>query len=110
MLVIFLSSSTTGTTINETPLNTESRHIVGHLVAFSLLTISFYKATKSLLKSILLSVVYAFLDEYHQKFTLGRSPSLFDIKVDIIGALVAGLFIWKLQAFLPKKLKNWLNS
>jgi len=110
MLVIFISSSTTGTTINETPLNTESRHIIGHLTAFLLLTVTFYKATKNPFKSVFLSAAYALLDEYHQKFTMGRSPSIFDIKVDIIGATIAGIFLWKLQAVLPKKLKNWLSS
>ena len=110
MTVIFLSSSTKGTTINETAFNTETYHIIGHLVLFFFLCISFYKATKNVIYSILLSVFYALFDEFHQKYTLGRSPSFFDIKVDIIGAVMAGAFLWKLQHLLPKKLKNWLLS
>lgn len=110
MALIFLSSSTKGSTIDETSFNTETYHIVGHLTLFFFLCISYYKATKNIIYSIILSLIYALFDEYHQKFTLGRSPSLFDIKVDIIGAAVAGICLWKLKVLLPEKLKSWLTS
>ena len=110
MALIFLSSSTKGSTIDETSFNTATSHIVGHFILFFFLCISFYKATKNIFYSILFSFIYSLFDEYHQKYTLGRSPSLFDIKVDIIGAVIAGLSLWKLKALLPKKLRNWLTS
>jgi len=110
MAVIFLSSSTKGSTINETAFNTERSHIFGHLVMFFFLCVSFYKGTKNVFKAILFSAFYAFFDEFHQKYTLGRSPSFFDVKIDIIGATAAGLCLWKLQHLLPKKLKSWLAS
>jgi VanZ family protein len=110
MLVIFVSSSTKGTTIDQSSFNTEAHHIVGHFILFFLLCISYYKATKNIVYAILLSFVYALFDEFHQKYIIGRSASLFDIKVDIIGATVAGSALWKLQAFLPEKLRNWLKN
>ena len=36
--------------------------------------------------------------------------SIFDIIVDSLGALLAGILLWKLQHILPKKLSNWLNN
>ena len=110
MLVIFISSSTKGTTIDQTAFNTETHHIIGHFVLFFLLCAAYYRATKSIIYSILLSFIYAFFDEFHQKYIIGRSASLFDIKVDIIGATVAGTALWKLQALLPEKLKSWLKN
>ena len=109
-LVIFISSSTKGAVIDQSSFNTETHHIVGHFILFFLLCVSYYKATKNIIYAILLSVLYSLFDEFHQKYIIGRSASLFDIKVDIIGATIAGVIIWKLQALLPEKLKNWLKS
>lgn len=110
MMTIFVVSSVRGTTINEIGLGKESYHINGHFVLFVFLCISYYKATKSILLSVLFTVIYGVLDELHQLFTPGRSSSFFDIFVDSMGAVLSGLMLWKLQPYLPKKLKNWLNS
>lgn len=110
MLIIFISSSTTGTTIQETGLGHEKYQITGHIVSYFLLCIAFYKGSKRVLISVLLTILYGILDEFHQYFTYLRSPSLFDIKVDAGAALAAGLILWKLQAILPKKLKIWLKN
>ena len=110
MGIIFLSSSATGETIQASGLGKEPIQVGGHLIQFFVLCLAYYKATGNILGSVLLAIAYGFVDEYHQTFISERSPSFFDIKVDTIGALLAGVFLWKLQQLLPNKLRNWLNN
>ncbi len=110
MLVIFISSSVTGTTIWKTGLGEEKYQISGHVILFFFLCIAFYKGSKNVLTSIILTSLYGALDEFHQYFTYLRSPSFFDIKVDTVTAILAGVVLWKLQAILPKKLIDWLKN
>lgn len=110
MTIIFVSSSTPGQVINQTVLSSPKYQISGHYIIFSLLCIAFYKAFKDTILAIYLSIFYAILDEIHQIYVPLRSASLFDIFTDTFGILVAGLFLWKLQHILPKKLKIWLNN
>ncbi len=108
MLAIFILSSIPGKEINQAGLGKESYHITGHFFLFMLLCASYYKTTKDIPLSILLTVFYGVFDEYHQIFTPNRTAGPFDIIVNSSGAVLAGIFIWKLQPILPKKLKNWL--
>lgn len=110
MLAIFILSSTTGKTINDAGLGKESYHVSGHFLMFFVLCIAFYKATKNIVLSIVLSIVFACTDEYHQLYTLGRSASYKDIATDSLAALVAGGLVWKLSQKLPAKLKSWLAN
>jgi VanZ family protein len=110
MLIIFLMSEISGVTIQKTVFDSETVHVNGHFMLFFLLCIAYYKAVKDIVTSILFTAIYAFTDEFHQMYTLLRSPSFFDIKVDIIGAILAGVFLWKLTFLLPKSLKNWLEN
>jgi len=110
MLVIFLSSSMNGEAIQRTGLGHERYQISGHFGLFFLLVFAYYKGVKNTWQSVALTIMYGILDEFHQYFTYLRSPSLFDIKVDALAALMAGLILWKFQANLPKKLKNWLKN
>ena len=110
MLFIFVVSATPGPVIQDVGLGYEPFHIIGHLAMFFVLCVALYKGTKNILYSVFLSTIYGILDEFHQYFTFERSPSLFDIQTDALGAIMAGIFLWKLQHILPKKLKNWLNS
>jgi VanZ family protein len=109
MLVIFIVSSVPGKIINDSGLGKESYHINGHFILFLLLTVTYYKATKNILKAILFSFMYALVDEIHQKFTPLRSVSLFDIYVDTIGTVIGGLLLWK-RSVLPDSLRNWLEN
>ncbi len=43
---------------------------------------------KILFLAIILSVLYAFSDEYHQSFIPGREPSFNDITIDTLGVLL----------------------
>jgi VanZ family protein len=109
MLVIFIVSSIPGKIINDSGLGKESYHINGHFILFLILTLTYYKATKNVLRSMIFSILYALLDELHQKFTPLRSVSMFDIYVDTIGTLIGGIILWKKQ-LLPDSLKNWLEN
>ncbi len=105
MVIIFISSSTPGRVVDASPFASPLAQIRGHLVLFFLLCLSYYIATKNIFISILLTVFYGVADELHQIFTPWRSPSLFDVKVDTLAALLAGGVLW----ILPKRLKNWLT-
>ena len=108
MTVIFILSSQPGEVVNSTVANTESVQKIGHVIMFMILCISYFRATKNVPLSILLSLFYAIFDEYHQSFTAGRSSSFSDIFVDVAGASVSGIFLWKVLPNLPKKLKDLL--
>lgn len=110
MAVIFMLSSLSGQTINDAGLGRESYHINGHFLMFFVLCLSFYKATKSIGLAFIFTVIYAFLDEFHQYFVPLRSVSTKDIITDVFAALMASVFLWKLSQLLPNKLKIWLNN
>lgn len=110
MIIIFLLSSLPGYFINNSGLGNNNLHISGHSLLFFILCFSFYKSTKNIGKSIILSVLYGLLDEIHQKYTPMRSSSLFDLYTDTIGAVFAGFILWKSSLILPKKLNNWLKK
>jgi len=110
MVIISIFSSVQGSTINALGLGKESYHINGHFVFFVLLCFSYYKATKNIFKSVLLTFMFGIIDEFHQTFTPFRSSSYFDILVDSTGGFISGIILWKLQQILPKKLVNWLNK
>jgi len=110
MSVIWVSSSTPGYVINNAGLGSNKLHVSGHSLIFFLLCFCVYKAKKNVLFSIIFSILYAVIDELNQSFTPLRSASLFDILVDAIGIVLAGLILWKLQPIMPTKLKVWLNK
>lgn len=103
-------SAIPGETIRSAGLGKESYHVDGHFLMFFLLCASYYKATKNVIISIVLSILYGLTDEFHQLYVPMRSFQTKDLLVDTLGALLAGGVLWKLQFILPTKLKNWLNS
>lgn len=54
--------------------------------------------------ALLLIVIYALLDEFHQSFVPSRSPSIYDSAIDIVGGLTV-LLIFKLRGRNEKKLR-----
>jgi VanZ family protein len=48
--------------------------------------------------SLLLVVVYALLDEYHQSFVPSRTASIFDSMIDMAGGISALIFISRKRA------------
>lgn len=43
--------------------------------------------------SLLICILYAFSDEYHQVFSSGRTPRILDIMIDFLGALAMVLLV-----------------
>ncbi len=71
---------------------------VGHMVVFGLLArflaraftgSTFWPWKKIFAVSLVLTILYACSDEYHQSFTAGRSASSMDIAIDTLGAWLA---------------------
>lgn len=108
MVLIYTLSSVHGDVVNKTIVGNEPSEISGHFTLFILLCVSFYKATKKIPLSIVMTLSYAIFDELHQLSTPGRSCSVFDLGVDTLGAVISGIFLWKLLPTLPKRLKNLL--
>jgi len=110
MLVIFGVSSIPGGVISESGFDREAYQINAHFVLFIILCLTFFKATKNILLSIILTALYGGVDEFHQRFVPLRNSSILDMNVDTFGGLISGLILWKFQHILPKKLKDWLNK
>ncbi len=108
MSIIFFLSSLPGETVDSTIARNNSIQMTGHFFLFMFLCVSYFKVTKNIVLSILLTLLYAIFDEIHQLFTPARSSSLNDIVVDMMGASISGFFLWKILPNLPKKLKNLL--
>jgi VanZ family protein len=73
-----------------------------HFVEYAILSILILRAIthsrpisrKSVLLTILLTMIYAFSDEIHQTFIPGRTFQLFDLFIDLLGA-ITGSFVYK---------------
>jgi VanZ family protein len=68
----------------------------GHAIGYGLLGLSyFYALPKRLSKfyrvitALMMAILFALSDEYHQSFVQGRSSSLGDVFIDGIGAMIA---------------------
>jgi hypothetical protein len=99
MAVIFIASSTPG---NDIPGFGAWDLIVkkgGHMTGYALLAICYMHAlaySKSinrlvLIMAILLAGLYAATDEFHQALTPGRTPSMRDVGIDALGAVIGAL-------------------
>ena len=55
--------------------------------------------------SWLLAIIYAAIDELHQKFVAGRGPSIRDVMIDSMGALF-GIMVFMLIILMIEKIKN----
>ncbi|MEK9200859.1 MAG: VanZ family protein [Patescibacteria group bacterium] len=74
---------------------------------FILSVLYFYALTKStsfsrpkrLIYTLILAVIYAFTDEFHQTFVFDRTGKIIDVFIDTLGILTASiaLFFWKNQ-------------
>ena len=71
----------------------KSVHILEYAVLTFLLirTLQEYQLSKRkvLISAIILAILYALSDEYHQSFILGRESSFRDIGIDSLGVLLA---------------------
>jgi VanZ family protein len=69
-----------------------------HILVFGILAVFIYKSTEHrrfpYLTSLLLTILYAILDEWHQSLVPGRTSALKDVLFDTCGACFALLFVF----------------
>lgn len=58
-----------------------------------------FRPFEAAIRALGVAVLYAFLDEWHQSFVPGRSPSLQDVAIDAAGAAL-GVAGWALASWL----------
>ncbi|OGY52573.1 MAG: hypothetical protein A3J65_01250 [Candidatus Buchananbacteria bacterium RIFCSPHIGHO2_02_FULL_45_11b] len=83
---------------------------IAHLAEYFVLAFLLFRAllghkapkTPALALALILSLFYAFTDEYHQSFTAGRSASLVDAGIDGLGPVI----FTGLKLFEKDKLKS----
>ncbi len=87
------------------PIIRKLAHFSEYLIlgVLSYLNIIEYSFTKNILKAILFSSIYASSDEIHQLFIENRNGSIFDVMIDISGAIVGILICHCI-------LKKWKKS
>jgi VanZ family protein len=110
MALIFLASNTPG---SELPAFGAEDILVkkgGHMIGYALLAAAYYHALTNskrssrifYLMAFCLTAMYAATDEWHQRFTPGRMPSIQDVCIDSTGGMI-GLALWYLiQARVSK--------
>ncbi len=76
---------------------------MAHIAEFGVFSILIFRAWRSgrqgwrlewAIATLLIAVGYASLDEIHQIFVPGRGPSVRDVAIDTVGALLAQLLAW----------------
>lgn len=79
-----------------------------HLSEYAILYTLIFRATTGNWKlSYVLAIIYAATDEFHQSFTPGRTPRVYDvIGFDFTGMNIAAFTLWKLKPNLKKKQKK----
>lgn len=77
------------------PIVRKTAHITEYFVLFILIYINLkeYKVKNIFKLSILLSILYALFDEFHQLFINERSGKITDVLVDSIGIFVAYILV-----------------
>ncbi|MFH1509425.1 MAG: VanZ family protein [bacterium] len=74
---------------------------IAHMVEFGVLFWLVYRALKYDKKlvtyAILLAILYAVLDEFHQLFILGRMGSSMDVLIDGVGIFVSYLIVRRVK-------------
>lgn len=91
----------------------KAAHFTEYFVLFTLLNCGLKNTTKltpgkRLASALLLTILYAVSDEFHQTFVSGRTGKSFDIGIDSLGGILGLLFSWKLVNLLPKELQKYI--
>jgi hypothetical protein len=109
MMLIFVASATPGSDLPDFGTWDFLAKKGGHMCGYALLAYAFFRAldkrgesTRSrYISSIVLACLYAATDEFHQRFSPGRTASLRDVGIDTLGAAIGpGIWMW------VKRLRN----
>jgi len=84
-------------------------HKFAHVVVFSLLFLTSCRAFQDKKMALIFTILYAISDEYHQSFTVTRTPSFTDVVIDSVAA--GGIFFLseKYQKKIPSVLKKFFH-
>lgn len=72
---------------------------LSHIFVYAMLYVLWYRALgliksrRQVLIPLLIGIVYAFTDEFHQMYVWGRTPRLRDVGYDTVGMLLA--LLWR---------------
>ncbi len=117
-IVIFSFSSVTVPATSPVYWQDFTAKKLAHFIEYSIFGILFYRAfinsgvekKKAVIYTIIISLIYAATDEFHQSFTPKREPRVRDIVIDTISAGLVVYLIWKFLPKAPKKLKDWAQQ
>lgn len=88
------------------PLQEDQLHYLvrkgAHVFAYFLLAILLYSASRKWYVALVISVLYAMSDEFHQTFIPGRSGQISDVGIDSMG-IILGIITF---ALIYKRKKN----
>jgi VanZ family protein len=93
-LIFFLSSQSRLPDLSPS-FSDALQDILGHFLAYGALALlvvwalEAFGVSRPALWALVVVLLYALSDEFHQSFVPGRHPDLFDIATDVAGALVA---------------------
>jgi VanZ family protein len=112
-MIIFLFSSMPTTPVSQVQISDFIIKKSAHIIEYAVLTTLLYRALfaggfnkrKAGIYSVVIAVVYAVTDEFHQSFTPGRDPKVRDVFFDTIGSVSAIYIIWNLLPKAPHKLR-----
>jgi len=112
MTIIFFASATPGPDLPKFGIWDLFAKKGGHMLGYALLAAAYLhglnkgRNVKPLhcITAVCLAIIYAFSDEWHQKFTPGRSSSLHDVFIDGIGAGIGlALLCWAKTCFRGRR-------
>jgi len=64
-----------------------------HVTEYAILFYLFFRANKSIRFSLVLTLLYALTDEWHQVFIIGREGTLRDVGFDLIGTTAGAIIV-----------------
>ena len=80
------------------------------IILMSLASTSNFTVKKKLIICILAGMIYASLDEFHQKFTPGRTPLVGDVIIDTVGVTMGCLLVVGTIYVYKKVSKRKINT
>ena len=104
MVAIFIVSSIPAEKIPEFNLLDTLIKKGAHFFAYAILNFSYLlwagkNDKRSRLVSLVLAILFAVIDEYHQTFVEGRFGSYVDVIIDGVGAVLSNWLIYKSKLF-----------
>ena len=74
-----------------------------HVLIFGALAAAVYYAFRKFILAFVITVAIAFIDEFHQSLTGGRTPTLQDVLLDSVGAALVLIIIFLIKKYKPRK-------